>query len=45
MLLAKGRVLNPLAGLFCTAAGFLLRGIRVDNLLNAPRHVAMLIAL
>ena len=41
----RGEVLNPLAGLFCMAAGFLLRGRRVDKLLNALRHVATLVAL
>ena len=45
MLLARGRVLNPLAGLFCMAAGFLLRDNGVDKLLNTLRHVATLIAL
>ena len=45
LLSARGWVLNPLAGSFCAAAGFLLRGSRVNELLNALRHGATLVAL
>ena len=45
MLLARVQVLNPMVKIFCSTDGFLLRSSRIDKLLNALRHVAMLIAL
>ena len=45
MILAKGRFFVPPDGRFGTAAGFMLLGGRVKELLDALRHVATLVAL
>ena len=45
MLSARGKVFGMLAGFLHAAAGLLLRGDRVDELLNALRHAAMLVTL
>ena len=42
MLSAKGKVIGMLARFFHAATGLLLRGGRIDELLNVLRHVAAL---
>ena len=45
LLSVRGRDLNPLAGSFRAAAGFLLRSSRINELLDSLHHVATLVAL
>ena len=45
MILVRGRFIVPPDGHFDAAAGFMLLGGRVKELLDALRHVATLVAL